>query len=54
MVTHVLKDGTITKDISGVTVPREFTERLIDIARNAGKERKDGKGTDTCGSSKKE
>lgn len=43
MVYHVLKDGTITKDISGVTVPREFTERLLDIARNAGKEKKNEK-----------
>ena len=43
MVTHVLKDGTTTKDISGVTVPREITERLIDIARNARKEKKNEK-----------
>lgn len=43
MVTHVLKDGTITKDISGVTVPREITERLIDIARDARKEKKNEK-----------
>lgn len=43
MVYHVLKDGTITKDISGVTVPREITERLIDIARNARKEKKNEK-----------
>lgn len=54
MVYHHLKNGTITKDISGVTVPREITERLVDIARNAGKEQKNGKGPDTCGSSKKE
>lgn len=43
MVYHVLKDGTTTKDISGVTVPREITERLIDIARNARKEKKNEK-----------
>lgn len=43
MVIHHLKDGTITKDISGVTVPREITERLIDIARNARKEKKNEK-----------
>ena len=43
MVYHHLKDGTITKDISGVTVPREITERLIDIARNARKEKKNEK-----------
>lgn len=54
MVIHHLKDGTITKDISGVTVPREITERIVDIAMNARKERRNGKGTDTCGSSKKE
>ena len=43
MVYHVLKDGTTTKDISGVTVPREITERLIDIARNARKEKQNEK-----------
>ena len=47
MVYHHLKDGTITKDISGVTVPREITERLIDIARNARKEKKYEKEHDT-------
>ena len=42
MVYHHLKNGTITKDISGVTVPREITERLVDIARNARKEQRNG------------
>ena len=50
MITHVLKDGTITKDISGVTVPREITERIVDIARNARREKKDGcKQNDSAG-----
>ena len=49
MVTHVLKDGTITKDISGVTVPREITERLVDIARNARKEKQNEKSKQNVG-----
>lgn len=54
MVTHIMKNGTVLKDISGVTVPQEIVKVIVDIAMDVRKEKKHGKGTDTCGSSKKE
>lgn len=54
MVTHVLRDGTVLKDISGVTVPQDIVKTIVDIALDVRKEKQHGKRTDTCGSSKKE
>lgn len=54
MVTHIMKDGTVLTDISGVTVPQDIVKTIVDIALDVRKEKKHGKGNDTCGSSKKE
>lgn len=54
MITHIMKDGTVLKDISGVTVPQDIVKTIVGIALDVRKERRNGKGTDTCGSSKKE
>lgn len=39
-VTHILKDGTVLKDISGVVVPQEITKRVVTIMLDVRKERK--------------
>ena len=43
MVTHVLKDGTVTKDIGSVTVPQEVTKRVVAILLDVRKEKKSEK-----------
>ena len=39
MVTHVLKDGRVIKDIGSVTVPQEVTKRVVAIMLDVRKER---------------
>lgn len=43
MITHIMKDGTVLTDISGVTVPREIVKTIVDIALDVRKEKKNEK-----------
>lgn len=47
MITHIMKDGTVLKDISGVTVPRDIVKTIVDIALDVRKEKKHEKEHDT-------
>lgn len=42
MITHIMKDGTVLKDISGVTVPQDIVKTIVGIALDVRKEKKNG------------